>query len=186
MKYCAHCGKEHCDEAVICTGCGVSFEPAKKRPMKWYKFLIYFSIILGAVLNALLGVLYLTGWTYPLTNNISADFIYSLYGKGYRIMDMVYGVVLIAIAILGFVTRHRLAKFKKNGPATLYALYISSTLVSLIYTVLSSAFAAAVSDGTVFMIGYAIGQVIGQIAGTALVVFLNYIYFKKRRDLFCN
>ena len=173
MKYCAHCGKEHCDEAVICTGCGMSFEPAKPAkplPMKWDKFLIYFYIIAEAVINAILGISKVTGLTiYPVT-----------------IPDVIYGILLIGLAVFGFVTRHRLAKFKKNGPATLYALYICETVVSLIYTLLTSAFATAASDNTVFMIGYAVGEIFGQLFSTALFVFLNYIYFKKRRELFCN
>lgn len=31
MKFCTKCGKEIADEAVICPGCGVSVQPAKKE-----------------------------------------------------------------------------------------------------------------------------------------------------------
>ncbi len=31
MKYCSHCGAEHCDDAVICTKCGCALDPISKE-----------------------------------------------------------------------------------------------------------------------------------------------------------
>lgn len=56
MKYCAKCGKEVMDEAVICPNCGCSVEKKVTVPQQTYEQAIQCSAVCG-VISAILLVL---------------------------------------------------------------------------------------------------------------------------------
>ena len=179
--YCAYCGTKLEENCAFCPGCGKSAVQNPALPsMKWYKFLIHFSLCFSAVMNIVSGMQYLTATAYlgydMMPSAVRAH--YAVY-PGAQILDIVYGIVLLGLAVLAFVARVRLICFAKNGPALVYALYAGALLSSAIYsclsfTVVGQSFAGALPS----MIGAAIGQ------GAVLVC--NYIYFNKRKDLFVN
>ena len=68
----------------------------------------------------------------------------------------------IVFVFLNFATRQALANYSSTGPKLLYTQYIISEVVKIL-----------MGDINILSIGL-----------TALVVYLNYIYFKKREDLF--
>ncbi len=78
-----------------------------------------------------------------------------------------YGQVLLTLLYIGFIlfhfaTRQTLAHYRSIGPKLLYAQYIVSEVLSIL-----------AGDVNILSIGL-----------TVLMVYLNYIYFKKRADLF--
>lgn len=187
--YCPNCGREVAEGKNFCAGCGAAMNPEvvsqpdetlqvqNQHPMKWFKFLIYFGLFAGALVNLINGINLLTGTSY-------GDMKYLVYRmfKDLKTLDAVIGLLTIGLAVLGVVTRFRLAKFYKNGPKLLIALYISAAVVGLLYVVGAQTIVLAVVKKSMLDIS---GQ-IGSICSSIVMAVINGIYFKKRSDLFVN
>lgn len=174
MKYCTKCGTFLNDQA-ICPNCGEVNEtnPMEQFPMKWYKFLIYFALFAGAVINFINGVNYATGGIY-MQEGLTADQVYGFFGDELRIMDIVYGLAQIALAGFGIYTRFRLAEFKKNGPMCVYITYGAGTGVALLYALCVS---SVIGENALNIMGLLINLI---------VLVCNIVYFTKRKALFVN
>ena len=72
------------------------YVPGNQYPMKWYKFLIYFALFAGAVLNAISGIQMLTGAHYGGV----ADYVYAIF-DGLQIVDVLMGLATLALAGFG-------------------------------------------------------------------------------------
>ncbi len=187
MKLCSQCGTAIQDDAAqFCNHCGapLSFDtstsasenPVAAMPMKWYKFLIYFSLFAGAVLNAANAITLLTGSVY-LEEGITADEVYSIFPM-LKAVDLIYGLCMLALAVFAIITRYSLAKYKANGPKLIVLLYVASLVVSLIYCV-GYYFATDInllSDSSNVV----------SIAVSAAMIAINYNYFSKRKHFFVN
>ncbi len=145
--------------------------------MKWFKFLIYFSLWAGAVLNLINGVMLLTGGVY----DGQADFVYDTL-DGIQTIDMIVGFLSIALAVFGIYTRFRLAGYYKNGPSSLTILYVGSIIVNLVYiigvySILAGYDLSEIIDVSSFISGSVM---------SAVMIFANISYFNKRKHLFVN
>lgn len=200
--FCTNCGNQLIDGARFCIRCGTAIptaapqQPQPQQPqyqyqqpqyqqtmiqtavlgMGWFKFLIYFGLFAGAVLNAISGILFLTGAAY----GGDARIIYR-YFDGLQTLDIIVGICTLATAALGIYARFRLAGYHKNGPKMLYAVYAAAAAVQLvyvigIYAVLPSRALDVISFGPVYV----------SIAVGIVMVCVNVIYFKKRAHLFVN
>lgn len=152
-------------------------ENVNNHSMKWHKFLTYFSLWAGAVLNVIAAFTRFTGSMYGSSGE--ADMVYS-YFKGLKTIDVLFGVVMIAIAIFSIVTRFALAGYKAAGPKMLMGLYIIDAAVSIVYLVVAS-----------MVTGIALGELIDSSTISSLVtgiamVFVNKAYYGKRAELFIN
>ncbi len=145
--------------------------------MGWFKFLIYFALFAGAVVNVMFSINYLTGSIYLAQSNgeISAAVLYSIYGS-LRAVDMIYGILLLALAGLGVYTRFRLAQYRKDGPKLLYILYGAGAASSVLYCIA----VLAVSGMN------QLSAVIGSLGTSAVMVIVNIKYFNERKELFVN
>ncbi len=148
----------------------------KPLGMAWYKFLIYFALIAGAILNIIYGINYITGGIYFSQTNgqVSAEDVYYYYGDGLRFVDILFGLFLIAFAVFGIVLRNRLAKFKPDAPKLVYIFYAVSAGGSLLYAILVAAITST-------QIGAS--QVLSIITSIVFLI-LNVMYFRKREHLF--
>jgi len=147
-----------------------------EMPMKWYKFLIYFSLFAGAVLNVISGIMILTGAHY----DGAKDYVYAFFG-GLQGLDMFIGVASLAMAALQVYTRFRLSGFCKNGPMLLSVVYIVGVAINLIYLIgIISILPGSVVEN-INMTTY-----ITQLITSGVMVFVNYTYFNKRKHLFQN
>ncbi|MGN0573915.1 MAG: zinc-ribbon domain-containing protein [Acutalibacteraceae bacterium] len=160
----------------------VPAEPIAQHSMKWYKFLIYFSLFLGAIINLINGLIYMTGGIYYVLSNgeSSADIVYGFYGGGLKALDVTYGILLIAFAGFGIYTRSRLAKYKSNGPKCICILFVAGAVLTLLYNI-----------ALIAVTGLDFGEMIngedcGSIGASIGMAVYNYYYFKKRKDLFVN
>ncbi len=177
---CPNCGSAINDGQNFCLNCGAAITPpAAQHPMKWYKFLIYFSLFAGAVLNFIAAMLYITGAVYPATSGgqATAQLVYETFGSSLKTVDVLYGIVLLCLAAFGIVTRFKLSSFKKEAPVCLYVVYIADVVFMLIYSIAVTATTDVLSISA---------SDISSITATVIMVILNYIYFKKRQDLFVN
>lgn len=146
--------------------------------MAWYKFLIYFALIAGAVINILYGFNYISGGIYFVETNgdVSAEQVYAYYGTGLQVIDVLYGLFLLAFAVLAFVLRHKLANYKPDAPKFVKIFYSISAGVPLLYSII---------------VALITGQSIAVNAITSLIVgliflFANVKYFNKRAHLFVD
>ena len=105
--------------------------------MGWYKFLIYFGLFAGALLNFLYGINYVTGGVYFVESNglITAEDVYDFYGEGLLFVDILFGLILIGLTVFGLLLRNKLAKFKPDAPQLLYYYYGVSAGASLLYSI---------------------------------------------------
>lgn len=197
--FCSNCGKELPDNVAFCTNCGVKLKnnyqsrnevhapwtqqynpvpPSQPAlPMNWYKFLIYFSLFAGAVVNFISGILNLTGGNY-LIYGVDPETVYSAF-DGMHILDIGFGIVYFALIPFALIARSSLAKFKKDAPNMFYIYHGASMIVSVAYNM----FSVIITGGSISEI---IAQALGTAAGVVLFIALNIIYFNKRKHLFVN
>ena len=95
--------------------------------------------------------------------------------RSLKIVDILYGIILIEIAAFAIITRMALSQFKAIGPTLLYAMCASGAVLVLIYSIIVSAITG------VNFIG---GSTIGSIVGSIIFIVLNKKYFDKRKSLF--
>lgn len=144
--------------------------------MRWYKFLIYFALFASCVLNALSGLSLVTGLIY----GDSRELVYLVFGS-LRVVDLLIGIAMIALAVFDIVVRQKLAHFRSNGPRFLLLLYVASIVVSLLYLILATAIVGdwILSSDTISQ--YATNTIL-----SVVMILVNNIYFKKRASLFVN
>ena len=144
--------------------------PAYEMPMKWHKFLIYFLLWLGGIANIGSGLMQLTGSQY----GADADMVYRFF-SGLQAIDVLFGIVTIALGGMQIFTRFKLANFDAVGPKMLVAVNVIAAAANLLYPVIASAVTGIDLSG---QIGF------GSIVGSLVMAVLNWNYYKNRAHLF--
>ena len=142
--------------------------------LKWHKFLIYFALWAGAIMNTGNAVLCIKGTQYAE----QSEQIYALFG-GLKTVDLAWGIVLLAIAAYMIYVRFQLAGFRIDAPRKLSILYIVSLVGSVAYLL-------AVSAVTHQALGSFMSDIVGPIFVSILMLFINQNYYSKRLELFVN
>jgi len=131
----------------------------ENRGMKWHKFLIYFSLWFGAVVNTLFGggmlLMILTDPPYKYRGETGLLLMFALLSAG-----------ILLCGVWSVVIRFKLAKFKQGAPAQLFALIILVNVLSGLFLLLDE--------------GVALTSVVPGI----VMAFVNRYYYSKRADLF--
>ena len=149
-------------------------------PMKWHKFLVDFSLWVGAILNLYNGIIALTGKQYE-AQGVRASLIYS-YFPSLKTGDVIYGVLLIGLAAVTVITALKLLKFKKGAPMWLKMLYLLGLIASIFYvTIVTSALKNYNADTSEF-VGNAVILAIISVA----MIAINHVYYGKREAMFIN
>ena len=143
-------------------------------PMKWFKFLIYFTLFASAFLNVINGIRLITGAQYEG----SADLVYSMY-EGLKTVDMLVGVLAIALAFLAVYTRIRLAGYYENGPKLLTIFYIAIAAINFVNII---GYAMILPEEIIKTLNFS--SLAGQIVTSIVLIIANNVYFKKRAHLF--
>lgn len=138
--------------------------------MKWYKFLVYFSLIAGGVSGILCSMLFLTGgiWSMMLGGSVDVEQIYAI-NSGLRVISVVSGIILLAMAALNIVCWIFMRQFNKKGILLFYATYIASAVFEVITLFSPQANKISAIVGILISLG---------------ALYLNMVYFKKRAYLF--
>ena len=144
--------------------------------MRWYKFLIWFSLFLGALVNAVGGIMALTGAQY----GEDAQLVYAFFGNGLKAFDVFYGVLLLGMAVATILVRQGLAHYKKEAPMCYLALMGANIALSVVY-----ALGVSLITGLGFFSIFDASSW-GTAIGTAILIVCNYFYFDKRKHLFCR
>ncbi|MBP3313232.1 MAG: zinc-ribbon domain-containing protein [Oscillospiraceae bacterium] len=183
--YCIKCGAQIEDNATFCSVCGASQteslqptikEEACQQTMKWFKFLIYFSLFASAVLNFISGVQMLTGSIY----GADADLVYAFF-DGLKALDVLMGVGMLALAAFAIYTRFRLSGFYKNGPKMVMLTYAIDAALQLIYIIGVNVILPGEVVAEIDMTSTIVGIVV-----SVVMIWANKVYFDKRANLFQN
>ena len=164
------------------TGYNPMQPPVYQYPMKWFKFLIYFALFAGAVINFLGGIMALTGAQYNSSGHDVSALVYAFF-PDLKTIDLIYGVVCIALAVLAVYTRFSLARFKNNAPNLLYAVYASAGITNLVYAIAVSSIVSKGGEEFANAVDVVSDGVIPLIVSIVMIV-LNKVYFDKRKSLF--
>ena len=130
--------------------------------MKWYKFLIYFALWAGAIVNLIDSLQFFTG---------------SILGDDVEILYAYYPLILVTYAVFAIYTRYRLAQFRQNGPACLHALYLVQLAMVLIYWLAGSLILGEWLD---------LASGFSDLISSIVILCINIVYFRKRKHLFVN
>ena len=140
---------------------------ASALPMKWHKFLIYFLLLLGALIFLIRGF-----------GDLS-DCFDGAEGTPAFAVRLFAGVCLLAIAALQLAARAALARFSRRGPKMAVAVYVSMAVLGgfilaarqMRAVELDAAIAGAVKMGCVV---------------SALLAVCNHIYYRRRAAMFVH
>lgn len=145
---------------------------APQRGMKWFKFIIYFQLWAGMLVNLVTAGKYFTGAYYEG----NAEMVYRFF-PALQPLDIVMGVVCLALAVYAVVVQRALAKFRAKGPMMYYLMYIVNTAATVLYLLIGS-----------IIIGQSVftAEVAGRIIGSLVMLFVNIPYFNNRKHLFVN
>ncbi len=143
-----------------------------QRGMKWFKFIIYFQLWAGMLVNLVMAGKYFTGAYYEG----NAEMVYRFF-PALQPLDIVMGVFCLALAVYAVVVQRALAKFRAKGPMMYYLMYIVDTAATVLYLLIGS-----------IIIGQSVftAEVAGSIIGSLFMLFVNIPYFNNRKHLFVN
>ena len=144
-------------------------------PMKWHKFLIYFSLWAGAVICALNGLQLLTGTVYGPNNESEAVYVHF---PALKSVDMVFGVIMIAIAVFLIYTRFQLARFREGAPNKLTIAYLLQLAAFLGYGIVISGIVHMSFSDVIN------SQTSASIVSSIVMIVVNRVYYNKRAHLF--
>ena len=100
---------------------------------------------------------------------------------GLQTLDMISGLFAIALGIFGIYTRFQLAGFKEKGPKMLTILYVGAIVSNIIYIIGYDTLLPASVLANINMTSFYTSCIT-----SAVMIFVNQSYFKKRDDLFVN
>ncbi len=188
---CSFCGKEVREGSTVCESCGaeltidnngnedsaVQTKNNTELEMKWYKFLIYFLLYANFVTYLFDGFIYLFGDKINFLSELFADTLFT--GK-FRIIGIIYAVVLITLSVISLYVRNGLAKFKVSAPKNFIIFDIITSVISTVVTLLSMILVenAGLSDW--------LPELLGSLLGSTAIIMCNITYFRKRKHLFIN
>ena len=189
--FCSKCGTQIDDSASFCPACGTPIGAANyaayqstyapqpivpEQPMKWFKFLIYFGLFFGALINLSSGMQMLTGNVYGENKELVYMLIPDL-----KMLDMIVGVAMIVLAAVGVFARFRLSGYYKNGPMFLYLTYLGASVVNVVYIIGSFVILPSEVAELVNMT-----SLVSSAVSSGVMIFVNKSYFDKRKHLFIN
>lgn len=146
-------------------------------PMAWFKFLIYFMLFANAAINIFTAVTYLTGSVYLGEDMTMSDVeaLYMFYPTA-KMIDVIYGVLLIALAAYAIFTRFQLSGFKRRGPFLFILMYVLNLVIGLLYSI-SITFTLEAG-----LLGFI--SLVPPIITSVVMIFVNIVYFRNREELF--
>ncbi|HEX3076536.1 MAG TPA: hypothetical protein VHQ24_06720 [Lachnospiraceae bacterium] len=148
-------------------------------PMGWYKFLIYFSLFLSAALHLYYAYQCITGSLYNMNGFDGKEYVYTLY-PNLKLFDIVYGILLVALALLCIFTRQKLRHYSKKGPTLILTLYAVGLLMAIFYIVMFGAITG------ISVSNFIDSKMIIDFIMPIVMVVVNKVYFSHRAHLFVN
>ena len=151
-------------------------ENGKELGLKWHKFLIYFSLWLGAIGFWVSSVVVATGLMYK----DKKDAVYQVFPL-MQWLNVGYAFVLIFLGIYTIYVRYQLAGFVKDAPKKLLFITLASPVISLIYLLIMS-----MIMNVPFVQIITSSDVLRDFSSALIFFMINKIYYNNRKELFVN
>ncbi len=146
--------------------------------MKWFKYLIYFALFLGAADDLLSAI----SMFFGIRNDL---FEMEYYFEGnLRWLGILFGVLWVITAAAVIYIRFDLAKFRKGAPKRYIIIEIIGAAVYLLYNLAGIILVG--NNETPVVLGAIVGAIVGSVIGNFILIYLSIIYFRKRDHLFVN
>lgn len=142
--------------------------------MKWHHFLIYFYLWVAAAYNAIQGITTLTGQHYVG----GADLLYAYYAN-LKLVDILFGCLMLVCAVLCLVTRFKLAAMERWGAKLVVWMPLAEMVLSWLHVLAVS----TVTDVSIGDYAEPITIIISAVCTITLVV-CNKVYYTKRDFMF--
>ena len=152
-------------------------------PMKWFNFLIYFSLFAAAFLSLTYGFGYISGNVYMVQDGIEPHVVYDAF-PALQWVDIFFGIYQLGFAVFCVVSRQLLAHYKTNGPRLLLATYLVNLAASLLYGIANIIILN--NAGVEVDAAYIFENLFGTLIIPLFFYFYNRAYFSKRAHLFVN
>ena len=186
--FCRFCGKELPEGARFCNNCGRAADvmplqqAVRRRPMAWFKFIIYFQLFANAAGNLIIAFMWITGLHYGESAGLYYEVCPPL-----KAVDVIYGLICIACAVGAILVRQKLVHYKKSAPTWYIGFIAVSLILSLISSVAVYVAVTFASEGYLeIKLAELMRYAVIVIAGVCFHIPLNYVYFIKRKDLFVS
>ncbi|WP_455136446.1 zinc-ribbon domain-containing protein [Thermophilibacter sp.] len=206
--FCPNCGNQLPDGSRFCPSCGAAVgatEPAAGGPatpaptptpatpfdastpgtalatpapapsMRWYKFIIWFQLFASALINAANAIMLFGGLHYQGASR----YVYALF-DGLQAVDIVFGILYVALIVAAVVVRQELAKFRRDAPLH-YLIVVGVNGVSGLAYLLAT---SAVTHIDLSLLSDV--QPFSQLVGAVILVACSKVYFDRRAHLFVN
>lgn len=147
-------------------------------PMKWHKFLAYFAMWFSALGNLIMGIQCLTGSQYG--SSVDARLVYQVF-PSLKTADVLYGIILIATAVLAAYTAYSLLKLKKGAPSLLTVLYVVNAVASILYIIMVIS-----ANGDYTDVSELISTAVVGVITSIVMIIINRVYYGKRMQFFVN
>ena len=103
-----------------------------EQGMKWFKFMIYFSLWANMVLNIINAIMMWTGSAY----GSEAHYVYEAF-PSLKGIDGFFGFLYLCLAVFAVIVRFRLAKFKAGSPLLAHIFVGANAGVFLLYAMVA-------------------------------------------------
>ncbi|MBR6808268.1 MAG: zinc ribbon domain-containing protein [Clostridia bacterium] len=191
--FCKKCGKQLPDTIKFCDACGTPTGAGQQgapmnRPVNpgtttasftfdWFKILTNIAIFVGSLWYFVAGILLFCGTTWVVEGESASSYIYEYFAT-IQNLDILYGLVAIALAGYGVYVRFELLKYKKSAVVKLHGLNIAAAVFGFTYCFLAGPMFDDV--GWSFMLwAFLITSLI--YAGVGVY---NYLFFKQNAHKF--
>lgn len=205
-KVCPSCKESYPNTQTFCPKCRVltDFAPEPEAPitrqpmpanqgyyhmavgrrMKWFKFLIYFALFFSAVVYGFTALAAIAaGFTGTLADGLDT---------AQRVVLMIYGFALLALTVAILVARKKLAGFRKNA-GTFYLRVRTAEVCCAAFVNFAVCFVGDISyvkvNGGMYLnleLSADLPSAIFSLVVNLAILYANFVYFKKRRNLFVN
>lgn len=156
----------------------VNLSALTDKPLRWHMFLIYFSLFFGMLYAIYQGFGLLSGTIYT-AQGLSPSSFYAFFPNA-KVVDVLFGILFIALAVYMFVVRQRLSRRKASGPTGLLALLVIQIMLGILYRLFIYATVKAP-----FSLFIDMELVINLLVGVPFII-INRIYYRKRSHLFVD
>lgn len=156
------------------------------KPLKWHKFMIYFSLWAGAIFTLGYSAAFFTGSVY---GEIGRRFY--LVFPIMQWVDIAYAAALLTLAVYQIYTRFQLAGFRHGAPKKLLSLYAAMFIADLAYVLCSSTIVARQlinlgQPDAAEKVGYFVGKSLWNLLPIVIMFLINKKYYGNRKELFVN
>ncbi len=154
----------------------------KDKPMKWYKFSVYFGLPLSALYAFFCSFVYFLGCKFVSTGTYLNE-LYMIFPP-FNPIAIVFGTLQLALAVLIAITWWKLLKFSSAGPKCHIAVFIINILFFVTYEILTTAMMYIDTSSAVNEIIAIIPKTMLSIIPSVIALLLHVVYYNKRKHLF--